>query len=248
MFEKIKADSYDEGFRAGAKASEGRIKMHQYTDERGITYSTFTEYEIVMRLFNAKDTEIADLKEKLKTLDNANKKLKADFESKSSANEKVLKELEVFYLKAIGDCKTVKQVSAISNRLIKSELFAGFAKNIVNDFCKEINIPTQLVFQIGSLNDNKQTASLFISINQAIATKIKRINRKNIIKTCELLDDEQDDAVYAHVMMSEIKEMAGIEVDGKKILDAKASGLDSMSVFKSILSAYNVKQDDVLAE
>jgi hypothetical protein len=185
---------------------------------------------------NCNDAEIAELKKKIERLEGMKEKSNRDAFETEKRLAQCHKELEVFYLKAIGECETVKQVNDMLKQYRKTELYSNWLVEEFASICFA-NIYTKTHV---TREQNK--------IQQAAKTKIKRINRKNIYKTCELLDSESDNAVYARVMMSEINEMTGKEVDGKKILDAKASGLDAISVFKSILSAYDVKQDDVMAE
>lgn len=232
MFEKMKQKSFEEGFEQGKR----KMECTNFTDSSKITYATCVDYGRASLILEAKDKEIANLKSKISELDGWKAKSNKNAFETEKKLAKCHKELEVFYLKEIGECETVKQVNDVLKQYGKSELYFSWAM-------KEMADIVRLHLFTGSPRKPEQT-----SIQQAAATKIKRTNRKNIYKICELLDNEKDNFVYAKVMLSEIKEMTGLEVDGKKILDAKASGLDSMGVFKSILSAYDVKQDDIMAE
>jgi len=200
-----------------------------------ITYATSADYGKASVILNAKDKEIASLKDLVSKVEASERVSKSITKEQKETLLAMKNELEVFYLKAIGDCETVKQVNAVVKQYTNSSIGPSvYGFNII-DQLRALSVALR-----GERPNN--------SVIAASKTKIKRINRKNIIKTCKLLDNETNNATYAHVMMSEIKEMTGKEVDGKKILDTKASGLDAMSVFKSMLSAYNIKQDDVFAE
>lgn len=136
---------------------------------------------------------------------------------------------------AIGNAKTVKQVKAIVCRYKKQ-----FPPIIVSSTPYS---PYDLFVPLFVGNEGRIQKS---AVEKAAETKIKRLNRDIVIKNCECLEHAPDDAGYAHVMMSMMKEIAGKEVDGTRILKAKKAGLDPMSVFKSMLAIYNVKQDDVM--
>ena len=237
MFEKMKRKSFEEGVEQGFKRCSNHMEWLSITDcSNKITYATSADYGKASVILNAKDKEIASLKDLVSKLEASKRVSKSITKKQKETMSAMENELEVFYLKAIGDCKTVKQVNAVLKRYHESGSFKAWVSGVMEE-----------TFMV-SLFSGKQITPKGSRVDQAAATKIKRINRKNIIKICKLLDNKTDNATYAHVMMSEIKEITGKEVDGKKILDAKASGLDAMSVFKSILSAYSIKQDDVFAE
>ena len=184
--------------------------------------------------FNAKDTKIADLSIKVRELE----KQVAD-SSKASGNhktelDKCHKELERFYLEAIGNANTVKQVNAVLKRYHESSLYIAWASKVVADI---------LMVSHFSVGQSKQKGS---QIEQAAATKIKRINRRDAEEVCDLLDTQMDRNCYASSMAAVIEGIADIEVDRTKILDAKDSGLDAWNVLLSMLSAYGVKADSVL--
>ena len=150
-----------------------------------------------------------------------------DIEAQS---KKANAELERLFLREIGNCKTVKQVKKVEAEYCESEL----GKN--DPYITVSGIP-QKTFFIPMFSPSK--------VLTAIRTKIKRLNEKNVKRTCTLLDDEDDEAVYARIMMSELKETAGIEADGKKIIDAWKSGMDAWSVFLSMLAEYKVRRDSI---
>ena len=144
------------------------------------------------------------------------------------------KELERFYLKAIGDCRTVKQVNAVVSKYNKSSLF--------ND--QMVPIFRELICVNLSMKNARKLKGT--NIQQAAETKIKRINRRDAEEVCDLLDTQMDRNCYASSMAAVIEGIADIEVDRTKILDAKDSGLDAWNVLLSMLSAYGVKADSVL--
>ena len=173
--------------------------------------------------FNAKDTEIASLKEELKDA----KKVQASL-------AECHKELERFYLKAIGDCRAVKQVEVVLKRYHESESFKARVSGVMKE-----------TFMV-SLFPGKQITPKGSQVDQAAATKIKRINRRDAEEVCDLLDTLEDNNYYAKAMALIIKDIASVEVDRTKILDAKQKGLNAWNVLLSMLSAYGIKHDDVL--
>lgn len=223
MFGRIKADAWLEGYNKGIDEAEELREMEQQSDGNGITYASHGDYMKAKVAFNAKDTEIASLKEELKDA----KKVQASL-------AECHKDLERFYLKAIGDCRTVKQVNAVLKRYHESELYESWILGVM----KETFIVT-----LSTSSQSKQKGS---QIEEAAATKIKRINRRDAEEVCDLLDTQMDRNCYASSMAAVIEGIAGIEVDRTKILDAKDSGLDAWNVLLSMLSAYGVKADSVL--
>lgn len=145
------------------------------------------------------------------------------------------KDLECMFLQAIGNCETVNQVQAVVKQYHESELGKEDAWLKVKGF-GSIGVWTPFYPQFES-----QT-----NVGRAAATKIKRLNHERIYDMCDFLDVETSDASYARHMMAVLKDVTGKEVDGTRILEAKKAGLDAMSVFKSILASYNVKQDEVM--
>lgn len=236
MFEKMKEKSYEEGFEQGKR----KMECTHFTDSSKIAYATCAGYNKASIILDTKDKEIASLKVLVSKLETKSDTWEEQCRNRNERITELRNEVDRFYIEEIERAESVKQVEFILER------YKGFSPTFGETFSDcvfKLTNSINSLFEITKKEPEKQ-----VSVSQYAKTKIKRINRKNIYKTCELLDDEKDDAVYAHVMMSEIKEITGQEVDGKKILDAKASGLDSVGVFKSILSAYNVKQDDVMAE
>lgn len=234
MFGRIKADAWLEGYNKGMGEAEELREMEQQSDDNGITYASHGDYMKAKVAFNAKDTEIAYLKNKVKILKDslkgtgtAQNALEADF-------AKCKKELEQFYLKAIGDCRTVKQVNAVVSKYNKSSLF--------ND--QMVPIFRELICVNLSMKNARKLKGT--NIQQAAETKIKRINRRDAEEACETLDDFNDKNFYVSLMAKTIKDIAGIEVDRTKILEAKQTGLDAWNVLLSLLSANGIKHDDVL--
>ena len=223
MFGRIKADAWLEGYNKGIDEAEELREMEQQSDDNGITYASHGDYMKAKVAFNAKDTEIASLKEELKDA----KKVQASL-------AECHKELEQFYLKAIGDCRTVKQVNAVVSKYNKSSLF--------ND--QMVPIFRELICVNLSMKNARKLKGT--NIQQAAETKIKRINRRDAEEVCETLDDFDDENFYVSLMAKTIKDIAGIEVDRTKIIDAKQKGLDAWNVLLSMLSAYGVKADSVL--
>jgi hypothetical protein len=197
--------------------------MEQQSDDNGITYASHGDYMKAKVAFNAKDTEIASLKEELKDA----KKVQASL-------AECHKELERFYLKAIGDCRTVKQVNAVVKRYHESESFKAWVLGVMKE---------TFMVTLSTSSQSKQKGS---QIEEAAATKIKRINRRDAEEVCDMLDTQVDRNCYASSMAAVVEGVAGIEVDRTKILDAKDSGLDAWNVLLSMLSAYGIKHDDVL--
>ena len=222
MFGRIKADAWLEGYNKGIDEAEELREMEQQSDDNGITYASHGDYMKAKVAFNAKDIEIASLKEELKDA----KKVQASL-------AECHKELERFYLKAIGDCRTVKQVNAVVRQYtaspIRPEVYGTDIISNLKKFIDEIR---------GDIPHNQ--------ILDAAATKIKRINKRDASEVCDMLDTLEDNNYYASMMASTLKEVAGVEVDRTKILDAKDSGLDAWNVLLSLLSANGIKHDDVL--
>jgi hypothetical protein len=142
------------------------------------------------------------------------------------------KELEQFYLKAIGDCRTVKQVQAVVKQYHESEL----GKDVWLTMKGSIGVCTSFHPQFES-----QT-----KVGRAASTKIKRINTRDARQICTMLDTTTDRTLYASSMATTLKGIANIEVDMTKVLAAKDSGLDAWSVLLSMLSAYGINHDNVL--
>lgn len=139
------------------------------------------------------------------------------------------------FLQAIGKCETVNQVQAVVKQYHESELGKEDAWLKIKGF-GSIGVWTPFYPQFES-----QT-----TVGRAAATKIKRINTKDTLEVCNALDDFEDDDFYAGLMAKTLKEIAGIEVDMTKILDAKQKGLGAWNVLLSMLVAYGVKADTVL--
>jgi len=233
MFEKMKADAWLEGYDKGMGEAEELREIQQQSDDNGITYASHGDYMKAKVAFNAKDIEIADLKNKVKSLKDslkgtgtAQNALEADF-------AKCKKELEQFYLKAIGDCRTVKQV----NKVVKQYTASSIRPTVYGP---------DIISQLKKFTDAIKGDIPHYPILMAAATKIKRINRRDAEEVCDLLDTQMDRNCYASSMAAVIEGIAGIEVDMTKVLAAKDSGLDAWNVLLSMLSAYGVKADSVL--
>lgn len=223
MFGRMKADAWLEGYNKGIDEAEELREMEQQSDDNGITYASHGDYMKAKVAFNAKDTEIASLKEELKDA----KKVQASL-------AECHKELERFYLKAIGDCRTVKQVNAVVKRYHESESFKAWVSGVMKE---------TFMVTLSTSSQSKQKGS---QIEDAAATKIKRINKRDAKEVCDMLDTLKDNNCYASMMASTIKEVARVEVDRTKIIDAKQKGLDAWNVLLSLLSANGIKHDDVL--
>jgi Tfp pilus assembly protein PilE len=223
MFGRIKADAWLEGYNKGIDEAEELREIQQQSDANGITYASHGDYMKAKVAFNAKDTEIASLKEGLKDA----KKVQASL-------AECHKELERFYLKAIGDCRTVKQVNAVVKRYHESESFKAWVSGVMKE---------TFMVTLSTSSQSKQKGS---QIEDAAATKIKRINKRDAKEVCDLLDTQMDRNCYASMMASTLKEVAGVEVDRTKILEAKQTGLNAWNVLLSLLSANGIKHDDVL--
>lgn len=222
MFGRIKADAWLEGYNKGMDEAEELREMEQQSDDNGITYASHGDYMKAKVAFNAKDTEIASLKEELKDA----KKVQASL-------AECHKELEQFYLKAIGDCRTVKQVNAVVKQYTASSI-------------RPTVYGTDLISNLKKFTDAVTGNTQNDPVLSASKTKIKRINRRDAEEVCDLLDTQMDRNCYASSMAAVIEGIADIEVDRTKILDAKDSGLDAWNVLLSMLSAYGVKADSVL--
>lgn len=222
MFEKMKADAWLEGYDKGMDEAEELREMEQQSDDNGITYASHGDYMKAKVAFNAKDTEIASLKEELKDA----KKVQASL-------AECRKELERFYLKAIGDCRTVKQVNAVVKQYAASSI-------------RPTVYGTDIISQLKKFTDAIMGNTTNDPVLSASKTKIKRINTNDAIEVCDAMDEFDDGNFYAMLMAKTIKDIAGIEVDRTKIIDAKQKGLDAWNVLLSMLSAYGVKADSVL--
>ncbi len=233
MFEKMKADAWLEGYNKGIDEAEELREMEQQSDGNGITYASHGDYMKAKVAFNAKDTEIADLSNKVRELEKQVANSSKTRGSHKTELDKCHKELERFYLKAIGDCRTVKQVNAVVRQYtaspIRPEVYGTDIISNLKKFIDEIR---------GDIPHNQ--------ILDAAATKIKRINKRDASEVCDLLDTLEDNNYYASGMASTLKEVAGVEVDRTKILEAKQTGLDAWNVLLSMLSVYGVKADSVL--
>lgn len=234
MFERIKADAWLEGYNKGMDEAEELREMEQQSDGNGITYASHGDYMKAKVAFNAKDTEIADLSNKVRELEKQVANSSKTRGSHKTELDKCHKELERFYLKAIGDCRTVKQVNAVVKRYHESESFKAWVSGVMEE-----------TFMV-SLVSGKQITPKGSQVDQAAATKIKRINRRDAKEVCDMLDTLEDNNYYASMMASTLKEVAGVEVDRTKILEAKQIGLDAWNVLLSLLSANGIKHDDVL--
>ena len=203
-------------------------------DEHNITYASQGDYMKSKVAFNAKDTKIADLSIKVRELEKQVANSSKTGRNHMTELDKCHKELERFYLEAIGNANTVKQVNAVLKRYHESELYKSWVLGVM----KETFMLTLLTGTQG-----KQKGS---QIDQAAATKIKRINRRDAEEVCDMLDTTIDRNCYASSMAAMVEGVANIEVDRTKILDAKDSGLDAWNVLLSLLSANSIKHDDVL--
>lgn len=160
--------------------------------------------------------------------------LKEQVSSKDEEISALCKELEPFYLNAIKNCETVDALDAVMKRYHESASYRKWAKENTNNTF------------FGLFNDSIRCLS---PVEKAAETKTKEINRNYVLAMCGRLDDLKmgdDDAAYADEMLYLLKDVAHIEADGKKILDAWKSGLNAWQVFLSMLSVYGVKQADVL--
>jgi DNA repair exonuclease SbcCD ATPase subunit len=233
MFEKMKADAWLEGYNKGIDEAEELREMEQQSDDNGITYASHGDYMKAKVAFNAKDTEIAGLKEKVKELEGWKAASNKDANDTEASLAKCRKELEQFYLKAIGDCRTVKQVNAVVKQYTASSI-------------RPTVYGTDLISNLKKFTDAVTGNTQNDPVLSASKTKIKRINRRDTEQVCETLDDFDDENFYVSLMAKTIKDIAGIEVDRTKIIDAKQKGLDAWNVLLSMLSAYGVKADSVL--
>lgn len=183
-------------------------------------------------------SEKAALEYQINSLKARNADLIEERDSKSNEIKTLNKELEQFYLKAIGNANTVKQVQKVLAKYHESPLFLSRIAPLIRKVV------------IGSLSPfgKNPDSPIGTSVQLAATTKIKRINKRDVSDMCVYLDNlqEEDKSHYASEVASMLKSVANIEVDRKKILDAWEAGLDAYSVFLSMLSAYNIKQENVL--
>lgn len=233
MFERMKADAWLEGYDKGMNEAEELREMEQQSDDNGITYATQGDYMKAKVAFNAKDSEIADLKNKVKSLKDSLKGTGTAQNALEADLAKCRKELEQFYLKAIGDCKTVKQV----NKVVKQYTASSIRPTVYG---------TDLISNLKKFTDAVMGYTTNDPVLSASKTKIKRINTNDAIEVCDAMDQFDDENFYAMLMAKTIKDIASVEVDRTKILDAKQKGLDAWNVLLSMLSAYGVKADSVL--
>jgi len=233
MFVKMKADAWLEGYEKGMNEAEELREIKQQSDDNGITYATHGDYMKAKVAFNAKDTEIADLKNKVKELEGWKAASNKDAKETEASLSKCRKELEQFYLKAIGDCRTVKQVNAVVKQYTASSI-------------RPMVYGPDIISQLKKFTDAIKGDIPHYQILMAAKTKIKRINHRDTQQLCTMLDTTTDRTVYASSMATALKGIADIEVDMTKVLAAKDSGLDAWNVLLSMLSAYGIKHDDVL--
>lgn len=234
MFEKMKSQAFLDGYRIGANTAERMSEAVQCHDGNGITYATHGDYMKAAVAFNRKDVEIASLKSKVMKLEGRVAESKKSSNSYEAEIVEYRKELERFYLEAIGNAKTVKQVKAVMDRYAKSSLCFDQTALCLRDItCVHLFAKTPQKFNVPS-------------IQQAATTKIKRINTKDAHQLCTMLDTNTDRTLYASSMATTLKGIANIEVDMTYVLAAKDSGLDAWNVLLSMLAAYGVKADTVL--
>jgi len=179
----------------------------------------------------AKSEKICTLCGQIDSLKEENAKLKGTESQLKKANA----ELERFYLREIGRCETVKQVKHVVEEYNKLDL-----NGIMESIARAVMEPKEYIIGSRDVSTLINTA-----IHHAATTKIKRINKKNIMWVCQNLDNETNKMEYARIMMNELKETAEIEADGKKIIDARKSGMDAWGVFLSMLAEYKVRRDSV---
>ncbi len=172
--------------------------------------------------------EMRDLCIKFQKENESLKEENAKLKGTESQLKKAKAELEHFYLNEIGRCETVDEVKKIWFRFSESEFGSSAIDDIVSLLPKTLG-----------------TGAYARNIKDAAITKIKRINKKNIMRMCQNLDNETNKMEYARIMMNELKETAEIEADGKKIIDARKSGMDAWGVFLSMLAEYKVRRDSV---
>jgi hypothetical protein len=217
-------------------------KKRRWTDYRGISYANADSYDTAQSDFK----KLVNGKANLETRCNhAEAKVESLSKEQSALNKSLNachKELERFYLKAIGDCKTVKQVNALSEQFEKSDLYRSTLDHMAN------RIYSLSVFGT-AMNDVKTQNDTPLDISRvldAIHTKIKRINTRDARQLCTMINAAGDRTIYASSMATTLKGIAGVEVDRTKVLAAKDSGLDAWNVLLSMLVAYGVKADSVL--
>ena len=233
MFEKVKKAWFEKGRIEGVKHGIDMATFPYTVGEHGITYATNGDYMKAKVAFSAKDAEIASLKEKIKELEGWKAASNKDAKETEASLSKCRKELEQFYLKAIGDCRTVKQVNAVVKQYTASSI-------------RPMVYGPDIISQLKKFTDAIKGDIPHYQILMAAKTKIKRINHRDTQQLCTMLDTTTDRTVYASSMATALKGIADIEVDMTKVLAAKDSGLDAWNVLLSMLSAYGIKHDDVL--
>ncbi len=235
MFEKVKRACFENGYIEGLKRGDD-MATHLYTvGEHGITYASPGDYMMAKVEFNKKDTKIADLSNQVRELEKQVADSSKTGGSHKTELDKCHKDLERFYLEAIGNTNTVKQVKAVMKRYRESEL----GKH-------DVWLRIKGLGSIGTWASSYPILEATSTIGQAAATKIKRINRRDAEEVCDMLDTTIDRNCYASSMAAVVEGIANIEVDRTKVLDAKDSGLDAWNVLLSLLSANSIKHDDVL--
>lgn len=181
MFGRMKSDAWLEGYEKGMNKAKELREKEQQSDDNGITYATHGDYMKAKVAFNAKDTEIADLKCKIKELEGWKAASNKDAKDTEASLAECHKELEQFYLKAIGDCRTVKQVEAVLKRYHESEL--GFESQTkvgraASTKIKRIN--TRDARQICTMLDTTTDRTLYAS---SMATTLKGIANIEVDRT-----------------------------------------------------------------
>lgn len=217
-------------------------KKRRWTDYRGISYANADSYDTAQSDFK----KLVDGKANFETrCIHAEAKVESLSKEKTALDKRLNachKELERFYLKAIGNCKTVKQVNAISEQFEKSDLYRSTLKHVADCI-------SSLSFIGTAMNDVKTQNDTPLDISRvldAITTKIKRINTRDARQLCTMINAAGDRTFYASSIATALKGIANIEVDMTKVLAAKDSGLDAWNVLLSMLSAYGIKHDSVL--
>lgn len=220
---------------------KNEVYCHVIDSATGIVYASSHDLMLAMQAERARDADNTVKNVAIKTLEKEADEAKKQSALTKKENDDLKKrvasykrEVELLYLQAIGNAKSVLGVKHIQKQYHKSEAYSEWASKTVYDiFCVSLQ----------SIVNGKKAGS---QIDQAAITKIKRINREAVIKKCQALNDETSDASYAMSMMALLKLVANIEVDGTKILNARKAGLTAIDVFRSMLAEYKVNQSDVM--
>lgn len=170
------------------------------------------------------------------------KDLKGVNKALSKENEAFKGELEIMYLRAIGNATTVKEVARIMERY-RHIMIANCGEELSGGMVQAFKNLKYVIIG-GPAKESLSKAE------QAAKTKIKRLHRDEVKLTLSLLEDgavgQVPDTMYVGVMTKLVENITNAKIDGVKVLEAKNAGLNPEQVLDSILVQYGIDKDSVM--